>query len=81
MAGRRALLRSLWKRSYYHSKPQDDNMSPKHLQRYVNEFAARHNMRDKDTLDQMNDVVCSLVGKRLMYRDLIAPTDLSRKAA
>ena len=25
-------------------------MSPKHLQRYVNEFAGRLNIRDKDTL-------------------------------
>ena len=47
-------------------------MSPKHLQRYPNEFVDRHNMRDKDTIDQMRDIVCGLVGKRLMYRDLIA---------
>ena len=55
-------------------------MSPKHLQRYVNEFAGRHNIRDMDTMDQMTEVVCSLVGKRLMYRDLTAPTDRSRVA-
>ena len=47
-------------------------ISPKHLQRYVNEFAGRHNVRDFDTLDQMASVVAGLVGKRLMYRDLIA---------
>ena len=46
-------------------------MSPKHLQRYINEFVGRHNMRAKDTIDQMRDVVTGLVGKRLMYRDLI----------
>ena len=47
----------------------------KHLQRYVNEFAGRQNIRDKDTIDQMRDVVCGLVGKRLLYRDLVAETD------
>ena len=47
-------------------------ISPKHLQRYVDEFAGRHNIRDRDTLDQMADVVAGLVGKRLLYRDLTA---------
>ena len=55
-------------------------LSPKHLQRYVNEFAGRHNIRDKDTIDQMTDIVCGLVGRRLMYRDLIAPTGQSAVA-
>ena len=61
---------SMLKRGYvgvYH------RMSPKHLQRYVNTFAGRHNLREKDTIDQMNAVVCGLVGKRLLYRDLTAP--------
>ena len=49
-------------------------LSAKHLQRYVNEFAGRQNIRDKDTIDQMRDVVCGLVGKRLLYRDLVAET-------
>ena len=35
-------------------------------------FAAKHNIRDRDTIDQMNAVVAGLVGKRLMYRELIA---------
>ena len=47
-------------------------MSPKHLQRYVDEFAGRHNIREMDTIDQMRHVVAGLVGKRLLYRDLIA---------
>ena len=49
-------------------------LSPKHLQRYVDEFAGRHHIRDRDTIDQMNAIVAGLVGKRLMYRDLIRPT-------
>ncbi len=38
-------------------------MSPKHLNRYVNEFAGKHNIRDADTIDQMQHVVAGLVGK------------------
>ena len=51
-------------------------LSAKHLQRYVNEFAGRHNIREMDTLEQMQHVVAMLVGKRLMYRDLIADYDV-----
>ena len=46
-------------------------ISPKHLQRYVYEFAGRHNVRDADTIDQMTNLVAAMVGKRLSYRDLI----------
>ena len=55
-------------------------MSPKHLQRYVNEFSGRHNVRASDTIQQMGNVIASSVGKRLMYRDLIADTGLSSAA-
>ena len=47
-------------------------MSPKHLDRYVAEFAGRHNVREADTIDQMTRLVADMVGKRLMYRDLVA---------
>ena len=47
-------------------------MSPKHLQRYVNEFAGRHNIRCQDTIDQMRAIIQGLEGKRLRYRDLVA---------
>ena len=47
-------------------------MSRKHLQRYINDFVGQHNLRDMEPLDQMRDVVCGLVEKRLMYRDPIA---------
>ena len=47
-------------------------ISQKHLQRYINEFCARHNMRDSDTEDQMQSIVADMIGKRLMYKDLIA---------
>ena len=59
---------SMLKRGYhgtYH------HMSEKHLDRYVGEFAGRHNQPPRDTLDQMAAMVRSMGGKRLMYWDLI----------
>ncbi len=47
-------------------------LSGKHLHRYVQEFAGRHNIRDRDTLEQMRDVFAGMVGKRLMYKELTA---------
>ncbi|MXW92056.1 MAG: IS1595 family transposase [Rhodospirillaceae bacterium] len=60
---------SLFKRGYHGTF---HHLSEKHLARYVREFAGRHNVRNADTVDQMAGVVTGLVGKRLMYRDLIA---------
>ena len=47
-------------------------MSAKHLQRYVSTFAGRQNVRDMDTLQQMQHVVAGMIGRRLMYKDLTA---------
>ncbi len=55
-------------------------MSAKHLQRYVDEFAGRHNIREAGTMKQMQKVVARMVGKRIMYRDLIADNGLSSGA-
>ena len=46
-------------------------ISEKHLDRYVQQFAGKHNAREDDTITQMQDVVARMVGKRLMYRDLV----------
>ena len=46
-------------------------MSPQHLHRYVNEFAGRHNIRDEDTLKQMQSIVAGMIGKRFFYRHLV----------
>ncbi len=51
-------------------------MSPKHLQRYVNEFAGRHNIRELDTIDQMAVITSRLDGKFLPYRELIRDNGL-----
>ena len=48
------------------------HMNPKHLHRYLNEFSGRHNIREASTVDPMVDVVAATMGKRLMYRDLVA---------
>ena len=47
-------------------------MGVQHLQRYVNEFVGRHNLREFDTIDQMGRIVTGMVGKRLRYKDLVA---------
>ena len=64
---------SMLKRAYqgtYHK------MSSKHLDRYVKQFAGKHNLRERDTLAQMAHVVAGLVGRRLLYRDLVADNGL-----
>ena len=49
------------------------HFSEKHLQRYVTEFAGRHNSRNSDTIDMMAATVSGMIGKRLRYEDLTAP--------
>ena len=64
-------IESFWallKRGYYGTYHR---MSEKHLQRYVNEFSGRHNIRSLDTIDQMASVAKGMDGKRLRYRDLV----------
>ena len=56
-------------------------LSPKHLQRYVNEFCGRHNVRELDTIDQMRLLAKGLEGKRLRFKDLIADTGVPATAS
>ena len=60
---------SLLKRGYHGTF---HHMSEKHLNRYVTEFAGRHNSRNADTVDMMGQMAKGMVGKRLMYRELVA---------
>lgn len=51
-------------------------MSPKHRNRYVTECEGRYNIRVQDTADQLTLVAQRMDGKRLRYRNLIAPSGL-----
>ena len=55
-------------------------ISPKHLDRYVQEFAGKHNIRELDTLVQMRGVVLRLMGRTLPYKKLTACNGLSSAA-
>ncbi|MDE0384837.1 MAG: IS1595 family transposase [Defluviicoccus sp.] len=54
--------------------------SPKHLHRYVADFAGRHGVRGMDTPEQMGYMVSAMVGKRLTYKALIADNGLASGA-
>ena len=76
-------MESFWatlKRAYHGTFHK---MSLKHLSRYADEFAGRHNIRDWDTVDQMTHVAACMVGKSLAYKELTADEGLpsgARKA-
>ncbi len=55
-------------------------MSPKRLNRYVDEFSGRHDAPSKDTADQMGQMAAGMVGKRLRYGGLIAQAGLASGA-
>ena len=73
-------VESFWSMLKRAHKGTFHKISPKHLQRYVNEFAGRQNIRESDTIDQMAHVATSMAGKRLQYRDLIKDNGLSSGA-
>lgn len=60
-----ALLKRGYHGTYHH-------LSEKHLNRYVNEFAGRHNIRSNDTIDPMESLARNMQGKRLAHEDLTA---------
>ena len=66
-------VESLWSGLKRAFKGTYHKLSPKHLHRYLNEFTWRHNVRRLGTLDRMVKAAESMVGRRLRYRDLIAP--------
>ena len=70
-------VESFWSTLKRADKGLFHRMSPKHLQRYVAEFAGRHNIRDFDTIDQMTHLAACMIGRRLRYQDLTAPNGYS----
>ena len=51
-------------------------LSPQHLDRYVQAFAGRHNLRELDTIHQIQSVRRGMEGKRLTYKALIKDNGL-----
>ena len=65
-------IESFWATLKRAHKGTFHHFSVKHLDRYVTEFAGRHNTRDADTIEQMSHVASGMVGKRITYQDLIS---------
>ena len=64
-------IESFWSMLKRAHKGTFHKWSPKHLFRYVQEFAGRHNVRPLDTHDQMKAVARRMRGRRLKYADLV----------
>ena len=73
-------IESLWSMLKRAHKGTFHKLSPKHLDRYVQEFAGRHNVREQDTIEQMATVTGGMEGKRLTYDRLIASNGLESGA-
>ena len=73
-------IESFWAMLKRAHKGTFHKISPKHLDRYVQEFAGKHNIRELDTIAQMAAVAAGLIGKNLLYRELIAENGLDSGA-
>ncbi len=73
-------IESFWSMLKRAHKGTFHKLSPKHLDRYVQEFTARHNLREENTIDIMAAILDGGVGKRLRYADLIADNGLTSGA-
>ena len=69
-------IESFWAMFKRGHKGTYHKMSKKHLNRYVKEFEGRHNLRLYNTDEQMTELVVGMVGKRLMYKELIEDNQL-----
>ena len=65
-------IESFWSMLKRAHKGTFHKISPKHLNRYVQEFAGKHNIRESDTLVQMRDTVARLVAEPV--NDFETPT-------
>ena len=57
------------------------HVSAEHLDRYVREFAGRHNRRGLDTEAMMAATVRGMIGKRMTHTDLVAAGPAAAKVA
>ena len=73
-------IESFWAMLKRAHKGTFHKISPKHLQRYVSEFSGKHNIRKRDTIDQMGTVARNMAGKRLPYQALVADNGLDSGA-
>ena len=73
-------IESFWAMLKRAHKGTFHKISKKHLNRYVHEFAGKHNIRKLDTLTQMRDTVSGLVGRSLLHKNLIADNGLDSSA-
>lgn len=73
-------IESLWSMLKRAHKGTFHKLSPKHLDRYVQEFAGRHNLRELDTAEQMAALRGGMEGKRLRCRARVAENGLSSGA-
>ena len=73
-------MESFWSTLKRAHKGTYHKISPKRLNRYVQEFATRHNIREQDTIGQMAETAKGMAGKRLTYSDLIADNGLGSTA-
>ena len=48
-------------------------MCPKHMLKYADEFSARQNVRQLDTMVQIDNTIRGLSGKRLRYEEVVGP--------
>ena len=66
-------IESFWallKRGYYGVYHK---MSVKHLQRYIDEFCSRYNVRRIDTIDQRDSTIHGLMGAgKLTYKEFVS---------
>ena len=67
-------IESFWSMLKRAHKGTFHKLSAKHLQRYVDEFVARHNIRELDTIDQMVAIASQMEGAQLRYKDLVGKT-------
>ncbi len=69
-------IESLWSMLKRAHKGTFHKLSPKPLDRYLQEFAGRHNVRELDTIDQLGSLRKGMEGKRLTYKALIKDNGL-----